>query len=86
MKVQRLLVPSRKKWFVSREKTESLEFRILQSVRFGHAKFPDGGLALGSCQFSILPQLPLKMMLGLEGHNRLENNHLASLILIRDTL
>ncbi len=26
---------------------------------FGQAKFPDGGLVLGSRQFSILPQLPL---------------------------
>jgi len=28
--------------------------------RFGQAKFPDGGLVLGSSQFSILPQLPPK--------------------------
>jgi len=34
---------------------------------FGQAKFPDGGLILGSRQFSILPQLPQKMMLGLKG-------------------
>jgi len=34
--------------------------------RFGQAKFPDGGLVLGSSQFSILPQLPLKTMLGLK--------------------
>jgi len=32
--------------------------------RFGQAKFPDGGLDLGSSQFSILPQLPPKTMLG----------------------
>jgi len=25
--------------------------------RFGQAKYPDGGLVLGSSQFSILPQL-----------------------------
>jgi len=31
--------------------------------RFGQAKFPKGGLALGSSQFSILPQLHQKMML-----------------------
>jgi len=34
--------------------------------RFGQAKFPEGGLALGSSQFSSLPQLPLKTMLGLK--------------------
>jgi len=28
--------------------------------RFGKAKFPDGGLVLGSTQFSLLPQLPQK--------------------------
>jgi len=30
---------------------------------FGQARFPDGGLVLGSSQFSILPQLPLKIVL-----------------------
>jgi hypothetical protein len=30
---------------------------------FGQAKFPDGGLRLGSSQFSILPRLPLKLLL-----------------------
>ncbi len=34
--------------------------------RFGQAKFPDGGLVLNSSQFSILPQLPLKIMLSLK--------------------
>ncbi len=34
---------------------------------FGQAKFPNGGLVLGSSQFSILPQLPQKTMLGLKG-------------------
>jgi len=33
---------------------------------FGQAKFPDGGSILGSSQFTLLPQLPLKMMLGLK--------------------
>jgi len=33
--------------------------------RFGQAKFPDGGLVLGSSQFSVLPQLTPKTMLGL---------------------
>jgi len=28
---------------------------------FWHAKFPDGGLVLGSSQFSRLPQLPPKI-------------------------
>jgi hypothetical protein len=32
--------------------------------RFGQAKFPNGGLASGFNQFSILPQLPSKIMLG----------------------
>ncbi len=30
--------------------------------RFGQAKFPDGGSILGSSQFSILPQLPPKIL------------------------
>jgi len=33
---------------------------------FGQAKYPNGGSALGSSQFSLLPQLPLKMMLDLK--------------------
>jgi len=33
---------------------------------FGQAKFPDCGWVLGLNQFSILPQLPLKIMLGLK--------------------
>jgi hypothetical protein len=37
---------------------------LVQSVsQIWQAKFPNGGLILGSSQFSILPQLPLKMML-----------------------
>jgi len=35
--------------------------------RFGQAKFPDGGLVLGSSQFSILPQLPQKILLDSKG-------------------
>ena len=35
--------------------------------RFGQAKFPNGGSVLGSSQFSILPQLPQKAMIGLKG-------------------
>jgi len=34
---------------------------------FGQAKFPNCGWVLGSSQFSILPQLPQKTMLGLKG-------------------
>jgi len=34
--------------------------------RFGQAEFPDGGTVLGTSQFSVLPQLPPKMMLGLK--------------------
>jgi len=30
---------------------------------FGQTKFPNGGLVLGSSQFSIMPQLPPKIML-----------------------
>jgi hypothetical protein len=33
---------------------------------FGQAKFPDSGSDLGSSQFSILPQLPLKTTLGVK--------------------
>jgi hypothetical protein len=33
---------------------------------FRQAKFAFGGLILGSSQFTILPQLPLKMMLNLK--------------------
>ncbi len=32
---------------------------------FGQAKFASGGLILGSSQFTLLPQLPLKTMLSL---------------------
>jgi len=35
--------------------------------RIGQAKFPDGGFALDSSQFSILPQLHQKMMLASKG-------------------
>jgi len=31
--------------------------------RFGRAEFTNGGLVLGSGQFSILPQLPVKILL-----------------------
>jgi hypothetical protein len=33
---------------------------------FGQAKFLDGGSVLGSSQFTLLPQMPLKMMLALK--------------------
>jgi len=33
---------------------------------FGQAKFAYGGSILGLRQFTLLPQLPLKMMLGLK--------------------
>jgi len=37
---------------------------MIQSFhRFGQAKFPYGGSILGSSQFSILPQLPPKIVL-----------------------
>jgi len=45
------------------------------------AKYPNGGLVLGSSQFSVLPQLPPKTMLSLKkGQNRFENKQLALLI------
>ncbi len=31
-------------------------------VRFGQSEFADDGSILGSSQFTLLPQLPLKMM------------------------
>jgi len=46
--------------------------------RFGEAKFPDGGSVLGSSQFSVLPQLPPKMMLGLKVvkiDSKISNSH-----------
>jgi len=43
---------------------EQLFHRVFH--RFGQVKFPDGGLVLGLSQFSILPQLSLKTMLGLK--------------------
>jgi len=33
---------------------------------FGQAKFAYGGLILGSSQFTLLPKLPLRMMLSLK--------------------
>jgi len=56
-----------------------LEYRAF--LRFGQAKFPYVGSILGSSQFSVLPQLPPKTMLGLkEVKNRLENKQLALVI------
>jgi len=45
--------------------TASLSYRAVHG--FGQAKLPDGGSVLGLRQFSILPQLPQKTMLGLKG-------------------
>jgi len=39
---------------------------VIQSENFGQAKFSQGGSVLGSSQFSLLPKLPLKMMLNLK--------------------
>jgi len=48
---------------------------------FGHAKIDHVCLALGSCQISILPQLPPKKLAHLKsGQKRLENNHLSLLV------
>jgi len=47
-----------------------LNIAILRNYRvyhgFGQAKFACGGSILGSSQFTLLPQLPQKMMLGLK--------------------
>jgi len=42
---------------------------------FGHAKFTYGGSFLGSSQFTLLPQMPLKTMLGLTGVKNLPKNN-----------
>jgi hypothetical protein len=48
---------------------------------FGKAKFAYGGLILGSSQFTLLPQLPLKTRLDLKVVKiDPKNNHLPSLI------
>jgi len=48
---------------------------------FGKAKFANGGSILGSSQFTLLSQLPLKTMHDIKsGQNQLENNHLDSSI------
>ncbi len=49
--------------------------------RFGHAKFPDGGLVLGSSQFSVLTQLSPKTMFGLKEvkiDSKIINSHCES--------
>jgi len=48
--------------------------------RFGKAKFPKGGLVLGSSPFSILPQLTQKILLDSKVVKIDPNNHLALLI------
>jgi len=48
---------------------------------YGQAKFPDVGSILGSSQFTLLPQLPPKIMRYSKAVKiKLKNNHLASLI------
>jgi len=47
--------------------TFNLNFTYRAFHGFGQAKFADGSSVLGSSQFSILPQLPQKTMLGLKG-------------------
>jgi len=48
---------------------------------FGQAKFPDGGLVLGSSQFAILSPAASKNNARFKsGQNRLESKQLASLI------
>ncbi len=72
---------------MSTEQIKEFSYRVFH--RFGQAKFPDGVSVLDSSQFSILPQLPRKTMLGLKvvkNQNRLKNKKLNSLILILSTL
>jgi len=45
-------------------KTGKEYYRVFHG--FGQAKFPYGGSILGSSQFTLLPQLPLKTMLSLK--------------------
>ncbi len=47
--------------WISRIVRMSPKYRVFHG--FGQPKFPDGGLFLGSSQFSVLLQLPQKMML-----------------------
>jgi len=47
--------------------TQYVAFSYRAFHRFVQAKFPDGGLILGSIQFSILPQLPPKILLDSKG-------------------
>jgi len=54
-----------KKIIIAKIHKNSLIYRAFHG--FGQAKFPDGCLGLGSSQFSILPLLPQKTMLGLKG-------------------
>jgi len=54
--------------------------------KFVQAKSAYGGSILGSSRFTLLPQLPLNLMLNLKLSNSTKNNQLALLILIRDTL
>jgi len=50
--------------FSSNEKRANcFEINYIAFHGFGQAKFPNGGLVLGSSQFSILPQLPPKILL-----------------------
>jgi len=50
--------------YISLTKMTSQFYRAFHG--FGQAKFAYGGLVLGSSQFSLLPQLPLKTMLDLK--------------------
>jgi len=44
---------------IEKNTLSSMFYRVFHE--FGQAKFADGGLILGSSQFTQLPQLPLKM-------------------------
>ncbi len=50
-------------WLNKTYLTKKFISNLLVFYGFGQAKFPVGGLVLGSSQFSILPQLPAKIML-----------------------
>jgi hypothetical protein len=46
-----------------KKRANCFEINYIAFHGFGQAKFPNGGLVLGSSQFSILPQLPPKILL-----------------------
>jgi len=74
------------RWVVIMSQLSTLEYsRVFHG--FGQIKICKGGLVLGLSWFSLLRQLPQKNGARFKrGQNRLENNHLASLVYIGHTL